>query len=233
MQFKNWIWATGLLICITACKGPNKQNAVNIDVNGNEAHKVAYAYGVYVAQQMKNQGFLDINQEAFRQGIGDQLAEKDLLVHKDSIFPILQTFSEKKAKEKAEKSKQEGIDFLAKNKEKDGVKVTESGLQYEVLVEGDGPSPGLEDKVSTHYHGTLIDGTVFDSSVERGQPATFPVNGVIPGWTEALQMMKTGAKWKLYIPSELAYGERGAGASIGPNSTLIFEVELLEIKPKE
>lgn len=123
-----------------------------------------------------------------------------------------------------------GATFRAENAQREGVVTLPSGLQYEVLAEGDGASPGPTDRVVTHYHGTLIDGTVFDSSVERGQPATFPVNGVIAGWTEALQLMQVGDKWRLVLPPELAYGERGAGARIGPGATLVFEVELLEVK---
>ncbi len=123
-----------------------------------------------------------------------------------------------------------GATFQAENAQREGVVTLPSGLQYEVLAEGDGATPGATDRVVTHYHGTLIDGTVFDSSVERGQPATFPVNGVIAGWTEALQLMQEGDKWRLVLPPELAYGERGAGQQIGPNATLVFEVELLEVK---
>jgi FKBP-type peptidyl-prolyl cis-trans isomerase FklB len=125
---------------------------------------------------------------------------------------------------------EEGQAFLSENAQRSEVITTESGLQYEVLVLGDGPKPAATDFVKVHYHGTLLDGTVFDSSVDRGEPAEFPVNGVISGWVEALQLMSVGSKYKLFIPSGLAYGERGAGAQIGPNSTLIFEVELLEIK---
>jgi FKBP-type peptidyl-prolyl cis-trans isomerase len=129
----------------------------------------------------------------------------------------------------AEANKQAGEAFLAKNKKRAEVNTTESGLQYEIINEGQGVSPTASDMVTVHYTGTLIDGTVFDSSVERGEPATFGVNQVIPGWVEALQMMKKGAKWRLYIPSNLAYGEQGAGDVIGPNATLIFDVELLDI----
>ena len=131
-----------------------------------------------------------------------------------------------KGKEKALK---EQAKFLGENKKNSKIKETESGLQYEILNEGMGQIPTIDDKITAHYHGTLIDGTVFDSSVDRGEPASFPVNGVIAGWTEALQIMPVGSKWKLYVPSELAYGERGAGQIIGPYSTLIFEVELLSI----
>ena len=130
---------------------------------------------------------------------------------------------------KGEENLKKGQAFLEANKSKDGVKTTASGLQYIVMKEGAGAKPTLNDKVTTHYHGTLIDGTVFDSSVERGQPASFPVSGVIPGWTEALQMMTVGSKYKLFVPANLGYGERGAGGKIGPNSVLIFEVELISI----
>jgi FKBP-type peptidyl-prolyl cis-trans isomerase FklB len=129
----------------------------------------------------------------------------------------------------AEANKQEGEAFLAQNKNREGVTTLPSGLQYMVLQEGHGASPGPTDKVTTHYHGTLIDGTVFDSSYERGQPATFPVNGVISGWTEALQRMQEGAKWRLFLPANLAYGAQGAGEDIGPNATLIFDVELISV----
>jgi FKBP-type peptidyl-prolyl cis-trans isomerase FklB len=138
-------------------------------------------------------------------------------------------------KEKAEKNLVESEKFLAENKAKEGVKTTASGLQYKVLKEGEGPSPKVGDTVTVNYRGTLIDGTQFDSSYDRGEPATFPLTGVIPGWTEALQLMKKGSKWMLYIPPNLAYGERGAGNRIPPNSTLIFEVELISFQetPKE
>lgn len=133
----------------------------------------------------------------------------------------------KKNNETKQKMMEEGMAFLAENKKRAGVVELESGLQYEIITEGNGPKPKATDTVTCHYHGTLIDGTVFDSSVQRGQPASFPLNMVISGWTEALQLMPTGSKWKLYLPPHLAYGDRQAGAHIKPNSTLIFEVELL------
>jgi len=133
--------------------------------------------------------------------------------------------------QKASENKALGEAFLAENAKQEGVVVTESGLQYKVIEPGQGDSPGPADVATVHYRGTLIDGTQFDSSYDRGQPATFPVGGVIAGWSEALQMMKPGAKWQLFIPAELAYGERGAGQVIGPNSTLIFDVELISVEP--
>ena len=147
----------------------------------------------------------------------------------DEARTFVQGYFQKIAKAEGEKNKKEGEKFLADNKTKDGIKVTDSGLQYEVLKEGTGPKPKATDKVKVDYTGKLLDGTVFDSSVERGKPATFGVNQVIPGWTEALQMMPVGSKWRIFIPSDLAYGPRGAGKDIGPNSTLIFDVELLGI----
>ena len=135
-----------------------------------------------------------------------------------------------RAKLLAEKNKKEGEAFLAANKTKEGVKTLPDGLQYKVIKEGTGKTPKADDTVVTNYRGTLIDGTEFDSSYKRGQPATFPVKGVIPGWTEALQLMKEGSKWELFIPSNLAYGERGAGNAIGPNATLVFEIELISVK---
>ena len=136
---------------------------------------------------------------------------------------------EKYKLKKSAKANEAGKTYLAENAKKEGVTTTESGLQYEVINSGKGAKPAPSDQVTVHYHGTLLDGTVFDSSVDRGEPASFPVGGVIKGWTEALQLMSVGSKWKLYVPYDLAYGERGAGAQIGPYSTLIFEVELISI----
>jgi FKBP-type peptidyl-prolyl cis-trans isomerase FklB len=145
-----------------------------------------------------------------------------------AMMALQQSMSQKQQGKGAD-NKKAGEDFLAQNKTREGVKTLPSGLQYQVLQQGKGKSPAKTDKVTTHYHGTLIDGTVFDSSYERGQPATFPVNGVIAGWTEALQLMQEGAKWRLFIPSDLAYGARGAGDDIGPNAALIFDVELISV----
>ena len=162
---------------------------------------------------------------------GFRLAVKgeEAAMTREEADAVVRTYFEKAGENEAQKNLEEGNAFLEENRQREGIKTTESGLQYEVMKEGTGEKPDSTDRVRVHYTGKLIDGTVFDSSVERGEPAVFRVDQVIPGWTEALQMMKVGAKWRIYLPSLIAYGERGAGADIGPNSALIFDVELLEI----
>lgn len=193
----------------------------------------SYAIGLNVARSLQNDG-LDLDLDRLFQGIRDHLTEgrKTLLTEEQlqKIFrDINEEMAEKEEQLKAE-NRRKGQEFLKANGEKKGVVTLPSGLQYRVLKAGKGPSPKLTDSVVVHYHGTLIDGTVFDSSVKRGSPASLQVNMVIPGWTEALQKMKVGDKWELYIPSELAYGPRGAGGAIGPNMVLIFQVELIGIE---
>jgi len=195
----------------------------------NDLEKLSYSLGANVATSLQNQGVTELDLEVFMEAFNDQLNIGDMKMPQQEMDAFLQSYFTKLQQQAAQKTVQEGKDFLEKNSKREGVKVTESGLQYEVLHEGSGDKPKATDQVTTHYHGTLVNGQVFDSSVERGQPATFPVNGVIPGWVEALQMMPVGSKWKLFVPSELAYGERGAGQMIGPHTTLIFEVELLSI----
>ena len=190
---------------------------------------VSYALGVNIGQNLKTQGMDSINVEMLSKAFSDVLKGNTLLIAVDKAEAVLNDYFSKLQAEKAEKNKLAGIKFLEENKKKPGVITLPSGLQYSVMKEGTGDIPKETDKVTTHYHGTLMDGTVFDSSVDRGQPASFPVNGVIKGWVEALQLMKTGSKWKLVVPSELAYGERGAGGKIGPGATLVFEVELISI----
>ena len=190
---------------------------------------VCYGLGVDIADNLKGQGLGDLNVEAMAKGLRDILNDSELAISKEEVGPLLNEYMGQMQAEKAKEAAKEGEEFLAINATKKGVITLESGMQYEVLSSGSGATPGLNDKVTTHYTGTLIDGTVFDSSVERGQPASFPVSGVIKGWTEALQLMKEGDKWKLYIPYDLAYGDRGAGADIGPYSTLIFEIELISV----
>jgi FKBP-type peptidyl-prolyl cis-trans isomerase len=200
----------------------------------NPKQKASYAIGLDIATSLKRQE-LDMDAKALAAGIADGFAGKPALTEDEqkAVFMELQKSVMARAEEKqnavAGTNLKAGEAFLAANAKKEGVKTTASGLQYKVINSGTGPSPKLTDTVKVHYHGTLIDGTVFDSSVRRNMPVTFSVNGVIPGWTEALQLMKVGDKWQLVIPSKLAYGEQGP-PSIGPNSVLIFEVELLGIE---
>ena len=195
-----------------------------------EIKKVSYSLGVNAGSYYLTQGFDSIDIGAFTEGFQNAIQDKDLQITEAEANTILQEFFERAASQKFEHVKTEGKEFLEENGKKEGVVTLASGLQYEVIKEGAGATPQLTDKVTTHYHGTLIDGTVFDSSVDRGEPIAFPVNGVIPGWTEALQLMKVGSKWRLFVPYDLAYGERGSGQKIGPFTTLIFEVELLGIE---
>lgn len=194
--------------------------------------KVSYGIGVNIGRQLSDDS-ADIDPQTVIAGINDLLSGSELKMSDEEIQQAFQEMREKAMEEQrkqAEEAAQVGVDFLAENAKKEGINVTETGLQYEVLSASDaGASPSATDTVRVHYHGTLINGDVFDSSVDRGQPAEFPVNRVIAGWTEALQMMKVGDKWKLYIPAELAYGERSPSASIPPHSALIFEVELLDV----
>ncbi|MCB9025251.1 MAG: FKBP-type peptidyl-prolyl cis-trans isomerase [Bdellovibrionaceae bacterium] len=199
----------------------------------NDKAKYSYAIGQQIGKNMKGQG-IDLDIDAFSLAIAHQLKDQKSLLTEDEMKTALSTMAEdrnKKRREEAEVNKKTGEDFLTKNKSKNGVKVLESGLQYEVVKEGDGKIPTAENVVKVHYKGTLIDGTEFDSSYSRNQPAEFPVTAVIKGWTEALQLMKVGSKWKLYIPPDLAYGEAGR-PSIPGNSVLVFEVELLDIIKK-
>ena len=194
-----------------------------------EIDSVSYCIGVNIGENLKNQ-FSDIDIKDFMNGINDVLDKKsESKISNAEAQKILQEYFTKQQEMKTKLAKEEGANFLAENAKKEGVISLESGLQYEILKQGSGAKPTINDNVTTHYHGTLIDGTIFDSSVDRGQPATFPVSGVIKGWTEALQLMSVGSKWRLYVPYDLAYGERGAGANIGPFTTLIFEVELISI----
>jgi FKBP-type peptidyl-prolyl cis-trans isomerase FklB len=215
---------------VTAFDYSPLRNTDNINTTlETEIDSVSYIFGSDVAAFYQSQGLDSVLVvDFFYKGFNDVFNEDSLDISKEQGKKILQEYFEKIAAEKQEKVNKAEMAFLTENATKEGVITTESGLQYEILSSGDGKSPNSTDQVTVHYHGTLMDGTVFDSSVDRGEPATFPVTGVIPGWTEALQLMSIGDKWKLTIPSNLAYGERGAG-SIGPNAILIFEVELLEI----
>jgi FKBP-type peptidyl-prolyl cis-trans isomerase FklB len=194
--------------------------------------RASYAIGRQMGEQLVKSPFEGMQTGAVLSGMADALAERESPISLDDMNEAIDDLNKRmlqKQQEEAGSLEAEGETFLAQNAERDEIKITESGLQYEVVEEGEGESPELSSRVKVHYHGTLVDGTVFDSSVERGQPIDFPVSGVIPGWTEALQMMSPGAKYKLYIPHQLAYGESGAGGVIKPFTTLIFDVELLEI----
>jgi FKBP-type peptidyl-prolyl cis-trans isomerase FklB len=195
----------------------------------SEKETVSYSLGLNIAFSLKDQGFEDLNIDTLGEAIKDVFNNNQLAINPDQAGEILNDYFQNMQARKFEKNIIEGETFLKENSKKEGVTTLKSGLQYQVLKEGNGPKPKATDKVTTHYHGTLIDGTVFDSSVQRGQPATFPVNGVIPGWVEALQLMNTGSKWRLFVPSNLAYGNRAVSEKIGPNSTLIFDVELISI----
>ncbi|HEV2805774.1 MAG TPA: FKBP-type peptidyl-prolyl cis-trans isomerase [Chthoniobacterales bacterium] len=205
----------------------------------DQKDKASYSIGYDIGETFKKQK-IEVNVDALVAGLTEAMSGKEAAMTKEDREKTLQTFQKEMmekqvaaSKEAGAKNQAEGEKFLAENKKKDGVKTTASGLQYKVLKEGSGESPKETDTVVTNYRGTLIDGTEFDSSYKRNEPATFPVNRVIKGWTEALQLMKPGAKYQLFIPSSLAYGERGAGQQIGPNATLIFDVELLSIKAPE
>ena len=204
-----------------------------------DKEKLSYAIGMNIGQSMKKDS-LDIDPAILSRAIKDAVTGSKPAMTEEEARTIVTAFrtemvkkQQAEAQKAGEVNKQAGDKFLAENKTKDGVVTLPSGLQYKVIKQGDGPKPTASDTVVTNYRGTLIDGKEFDSSYKRGQPATFPVGQVIKGWTEALQLMPVGSKWQLYIPSNLAYGDRGAGGDIGPNSTLVFDIELLSIQDKK
>lgn len=200
------------------------------EVDLNDKHKQAsYALGVVIGTNIKSQHLDSLHSEALLTGMQDVLSNGTLKMESNECASVVQQYMQLAAENKSKKSQEESQVFLEQNKTKEGIKVTASGLQYKVITEGKGNSPGANDNVTVHYTGKLLDGTVFDSSVERGEPISLGVSQVIPGWTEALQLMKEGDKWILFIPYNLAYGERGAGGQIPPYAALIFEVELIKI----
>ncbi|MDF1881801.1 FKBP-type peptidyl-prolyl cis-trans isomerase [Sulfurimonas sp. MAG313] len=224
-----------VILGLSAC---NDEKALNKEMKTLTSFedKAGYSIGVQVGKQLsptKN----TINIEALMMGVKDTLEGQKLQLSDEQMTTTMQEFKTKMQEDMAKKRKasleinaKEGTAFLKKNKEKEGVVSLNSGLQYKIIKVGTGKTPKATDTVETNYKGTLINGTEFDSSYKRGQTASFPVNGVIKGWTEALQLMKEGSKWELYIPSSLAYGEQGAGQLIAPNSTLVFEIELIKVK---
>ena len=233
--------AVGALLAQQPPKGgPAEGVAPNAAVNGNFKtfkEQSSYAVGIDIGRGMKSQG-VDLDSAMLAKGLADALAGGKPLLSDKELAATLGQFQREAAAhaqemmtKQADKNKKEGAAFLTENKKKEGVKTTASGLQYKVLKEGKGATPRPTDIVTTHYRGTFLDGTEFDSSYRRNEPAKFPCNRVIKGWTEALQMMKVGDKWQLFIPSELAYGVQGMGEDIPPNATLVFEIELLDTKP--
>ena len=191
--------------------------------------KISYALGLGIGQQLKSMGIENFSAEDFARSVRDVLAGKETEMSHSEAQKMLNEYFQKKEKEQAQNAIGEGKAFLEGNAKREGVVQTKSGLQYEVLAEGNGKSPKAKDTVRCHYEGRLLDGTVFDSSYKRGEPADFGLNQVIPGWTEGVQLMKEGARFRFHIPYLLAYGERGAGASIPPYSTLVFDVELIKV----
>ena len=236
MKLRTLVYATALVMTVGAagCQNTGKKSEVKLTSRNDS---VSYALGVLIGEQNKQQmksapGVDQLNKSILITAFERAFLGDSVQIKPEKANAALQKFFAEVSKAEGDKNLKEGEDFLAANKSKTGVVTLPSGLQYEIIKAGSGAKPTAEDEVKCHYHGTTIDGKVFDSSVDRGEPATFPVNRVIPGWTEALQLMPVGSKWKLFIPAALAYGERGAGQDIKPNSALIFEVELLEIVKK-
>ncbi|RMG20271.1 MAG: FKBP-type peptidyl-prolyl cis-trans isomerase [Bacteroidetes bacterium] len=237
-HFVKFIYGLFALLILAACnQGGKVASSVNMkSIADSMAYSIGVSQGTGLRTQLETEGLDTLDKALLMKGILDGMYDEAVLT-KEEVNACFQAFQKHHMAQMAEvneakatENKIKGDEFLAENKQKEGVITTESGLQYKIIEEGSGTPPGKTDTVKVHYTGRLIDGTVFDSSVQRGEPIEFPVNGVIQGWTEALQMMKPGAKWELYIPSELGYGIAGAGQDIGPNSTLIFEVELLDVK---
>jgi FKBP-type peptidyl-prolyl cis-trans isomerase FklB len=237
------IIAAGLLVGLAGCQqsgqsdvdGDSKDSSqaasTDSQISGDVA-EASYTMGFGIASNIEDQLQENFDREAFLAGLADRFGEKERRVSEEQGQAAMAAIAAKQqeaAQTQSVEDQRAGVEFLAENGQREGVTTTESGLQYEVLVAGDGAKPTESDVVTTHYHGTLVSGDVFDSSVERGSPAQFPVNRVIPGWTEALQLMPVGSKWRLFIPSELAYGPR-ENNGIPANSTLIFDVELLGIE---
>ena len=250
MKLKNLLLCTGIALTPFFVNAQNKKSSANktptrvttksVTVSVPEVStsstslttlkdSASYGLGVLVAQNFKSQN-IEINADLLQKGFNEVMKGEKTPITDMQANTLIQKYMQKEQAKAFEPNRMAGEKFIAENKTKEGVVTLPSGLQYQIMKAGDGPKPASTDKVKTHYHGTLIDGTVFDSSVQRGEPITFPVTGVIPGWIEALQLMPVGSKWKLFIPQALAYGPRGSGPTIKPYSALVFEVELLGIE---
>ncbi len=220
----------GLLLTGTSCQQTNRSGAKLETLKDSASYAIGLQMGENIKQNLTQlPGGDSMNMDQISAGFTDVLTADTTKLTMANAEMAIRSYFQAQAETQAQSSLEEGNAFLENNKARDGVVTTESGLQYEIIRQGNGPKPKETDEVTVHYHGSLVDGTVFDSSYEREEPATFPVNGVIQGWVEGLQLMPVGSKYKFYIPSDLAYGERGNGNRIPPNSILIFEVELLEI----
>jgi FKBP-type peptidyl-prolyl cis-trans isomerase FklB len=217
------------LSALIACNGQKGKSKVELK---SQADSVAYAIGTSIGSSMKKDGLDSLNLEILKMGLMTSMKGDSVLIDPMKSQMVIQNYLQEKQKVKGDANLAAGKKFLDENRTKPGVKELPDGLQYLVMKEGTGPIPTATDTVQVHYHGTLIDGTVFDSSVDKGQPIEWPVGKFIQGWTEALEMMKVGSKWKLFVPPSLGYGERGSGAKVPANATLIFEMELLGIKGK-
>ena len=232
---KYFIFLSFTLFCLQVfAQSKKKSTAKESEAAGpihlvNQTDSLSYSIGIMVAGFYKQQGIKEINSALVNRAIQDKMKGDSTLLNEQQCNQVVMNYIEKAKAEKSAEAKKQGRAFLAENKLKPGVVTTNSGLQYLVLKEGTGPKPSATDKVQCAYEGRLLDGTVFDSSIKQGKPIEFPVSGVIKGWTEALQLMNTGSKWRLFIPSDLAYGDQQMGPDIKPGSTLIFEVELIQI----
>lgn len=228
MKIKHLIILTAsAIVSFTACEGQKGKETKTTMSNQNDS--VSYALGVSIGNNLKKNGFDKLDISLLSAAMKEVYDSTPTKIKAEEADGIIQAFMMGEQKKKGEAAVAKGKTFLEENSKKPGVVTLPSGLQYQIIKEGTGAKPVLTDKVEVHYHGTTIDGVIFDSSVDKGQPIHHPVNQFIPGWTEALQLMPVGSKWKLFIPSNLAYGERGSGPSIGPNETLIFDIELIGI----
>ena len=228
MTIQSFFLISGTAILgLTSCQAQKKES--NKNSLSTQTDSVSYGIGLSIGQSLKKDNLNEIDADLIASGIKAVFKSDSSLMKPAQAQIVIQRYMQANAQKKGQANLEKGKKFMEDNGKKEGVITLPSGLQYQIVKAGNGAKPSSTDKVTVHYHGTLIDGKIFDSSVQRGQPAQFPVNQVIPGWTEALQLMTVGSKWKLWIPANLAYGERSPGGVIGPNETLVFDVELISI----